>query len=111
MSDHDFEKRVKQKMDELKFTPSDAVWLAVQSKIRKDKPRRRSWLLIPLLLAGLGVAGYFILNNNNKSGSDISYNSPSSTKSIPQPSENLTATDKSLTPDKSSATGNPSTTG
>ncbi|MHA4846916.1 outer membrane beta-barrel protein [Flavitalea antarctica] len=64
MSDHDFEKRVKEKMDELKFTPSDAVWQAVQMEIRKDKPRRRGWILIPLLVAGLGFAGYFIFSDN-----------------------------------------------
>jgi hypothetical protein len=81
MSDHDFEKRVKQKMDELKFTPSDAVWQAVQLEIRKDRPRRRGWILVPILLASLGVAGYFIFNSN-KSGSEISYQKTEATGSI-----------------------------
>ncbi|RYY21850.1 MAG: hypothetical protein EOO04_17320 [Chitinophagaceae bacterium] len=92
MSDHDFEKRVKQKMDELKFTPSDAVWQAVQMEIRKDRPRRRGWIFIPIALAVLGVAGYFIysgeLSPSRKSDSDLSYQSANSPKSNPEHPDN-----------------------
>ena len=64
MSDHDFEKRVQQKMEELKFQPSEPVWLAVERQIRKDKRRRRGLLLLPILLIVLGVGAYQMLKNS-----------------------------------------------
>ena len=45
-------------MEELKFTPSEAVWQEVQKEIRPKKDRRRLlfWWLLPLLAGGsLGV--------------------------------------------------------
>lgn len=64
MSDHEFEKRVKQKMDELRFSPSDAVWSGVQREIGKGRPNRRGWLWIPAMIAVVCVTGYFFMNND-----------------------------------------------
>jgi hypothetical protein len=64
MSDHEFEKQVQQKMDELKLPPSDAVWQTVERKLHKEKRRRRMVLWLPLLLLGLTLAGYVILQNS-----------------------------------------------
>ena len=55
MSDHNFEKQVQQKLDELKIPPAGTVWDSVQARIRKDKRRRRGILLFPVLL--LLIAG------------------------------------------------------
>ena len=71
MSDHDFEKRVKQKMDELRFTPSDAVWKGVQEQIRADRPRKRSWARIPVLMIIVGVTGYFLYTSNQTTKSTL----------------------------------------
>jgi hypothetical protein len=87
MSDHEFEKQVKQKMDELRFTPSDAVWNKVAGELRKDRPRRRGWVLLPLLAIGLGAGGYFFYQKNLASDKNITLtanetNKTSSTESV-----------------------------
>ncbi|RYG03382.1 MAG: hypothetical protein EOO02_08575, partial [Chitinophagaceae bacterium] len=64
MSDHDFEKRVKLKMDELRFRPSDAVWQGVERELRKDKPSRRGWLWIPAALLLLCAGGYYAVQQS-----------------------------------------------
>jgi Outer membrane protein beta-barrel domain len=67
MLENEFEKRVREKMDQLGFDPSDTVWTAVDKEINKEKKRRTPifWLFFfsGLLLAG-GVY-YFIENKNN----------------------------------------------
>src|SRR5690242_13187195 len=68
MPTNDFEKQVQQKMEELKFTPSDAVWLEVQRQIRQRRDRRRLlmwWLLFPLLTGG-SVAVYHTYHIKNE---------------------------------------------
>jgi len=63
MSTHDFEKQVQQKMDELRFNPSEAVWDEVEKQIRERKERRRLlvwWWTLPFLVAGsIGVYSIF----------------------------------------------------
>lgn len=60
MSDHDFEKQVQQKMEQLKLRPSDAVWTKVDKRIRKERRRRRVVLWLPLFLLCVVAGGYFI---------------------------------------------------
>jgi len=47
MQDPKFEKQVQQKMEELSFSPSDAVWLKVDAEINRKRKRRGVffWLL------------------------------------------------------------------
>ena len=53
---NDFEKRVKQKMEELDFVPSEPVWTNIEKEIRKkDKRRFFIWLPVLLLLVGGGI--------------------------------------------------------
>jgi hypothetical protein len=57
MQEQNFEKQVKQKMEELSLTPSEPVWEKVEEQIRKKRDRRRFffWLPLTVLLVGGGV--------------------------------------------------------
>lgn len=61
MHNNEFEKKVELRLEELSFTPSDAVWQNVELQIRQRKRRRRFffwWLPVGLLC--LGTAGWFL---------------------------------------------------
>ncbi len=80
MDENNFEKQVREKMDQLGFDPSDKVWAGVDKEINKEKKRRRPlfWLFF---LSGLVLAGgaiYFAGIKSNSSPEQT--NSP---KTIP----------------------------
>ena len=63
MSDHEFEKQVHQKLQELKLRPSDGVWMEVEKSIRPGKDRRRIiWWWMAALLVGLTAGGIVLYN-------------------------------------------------
>ena len=65
-----FEKQVQDKMEELRFQPTDPVWLKVEAQIRKKKERRRFiFWLFPLLLAGGG--GIFWMLQDGTAGKPV----------------------------------------
>ena len=96
MSDHDFEKQVQQKMEQLKLRPSDAVWTKVDKRIRKERRRRRVVLWLPLFLLCLVAGGYFYFdaqsNNNKFTASELK---STQTNSDTHASESTNATAKS----------------
>ena len=55
MQENEFEKQVKQKMDEFRLRPSEPVWLEVRKELVR-KRRRRLLVLIPLFAALLAVS-------------------------------------------------------
>jgi cytoskeletal protein RodZ len=61
MPENEFEKKVSSDMQELKFKPSEKVWLRVEERIRK-KNKRRVFIII-FLLAGLALLGYWQRSN------------------------------------------------
>ncbi len=69
MHENNFEKQVQEKMDQLGFDPSDAVWTAVDKEINKNKKRRRP-LFILFLFSGLLLAGGAIYVGTFKNFSD-----------------------------------------
>jgi hypothetical protein len=81
MSDHNFEKQIRQKLDELKIPPAGTVWSSVEAQIRKDRRRTRGLILFPMLLLLIGTGFYFIFENNfsstNNAGSKYVVNSTS----------------------------------
>jgi hypothetical protein len=67
MHENNFEKQVQEKMDQLGFDPSDAVWAAVDKEINKGKRHRRPFFILfffsGLLIAGGGI--YFGMIKNS----------------------------------------------
>jgi hypothetical protein len=59
---NDFEKQVKEKMDELTFVPTAPVWEHIEKQIRAKKDRRRFLLWLPLIILVTG-GGTWLLRN------------------------------------------------
>src|SRR5690349_15536007 len=60
MHDHDFEKQVHRKMEELRLEPSGSVWEKVETRLH-GKEKRRPWIFwLPLLVVFIGTGGYFL---------------------------------------------------
>ena len=64
MSGHEFEKQVRQKLNDLKIMPSADSWENIENKLRERKRRPVAFYWVPLLLIGLAAGGYLLLNNN-----------------------------------------------
>lgn len=58
---NDFEKEVRQKMDELKFVPTEPVWSKIEAQIRTRKDRRRLIFWLPLFLLVLLAGGWLLI--------------------------------------------------
>ena len=70
MPGNEFEKQVQQKMDELKFVPSAAVWQEVEKQIKERKKRRLPFLWLLLLGVLLGGATWLYTVKNTGEPSD-----------------------------------------
>jgi hypothetical protein len=66
MSDHEFEKKIQLQMEELKFRPSEAVWMEVEKNIRRDKRRRRFLLWVPVAAGLLLTGGYLVFSSTRE---------------------------------------------
>lgn len=68
MPANDFEKKVQQRIDELKLTPSPEVWQEVEYRIRKEKKKRRVLFWLPFLFLVLsGGIVTIVLTGKKKS--------------------------------------------
>ena len=67
MPDHEFEKKVQEKMAELRLPPSAPVWDKVEQQLNKKEKRRRGVLWIPFFLAA-AVAVFFLINRSIEPG-------------------------------------------
>lgn len=64
MQEQNFEKQVRQKMEELSLTPSAPVWKNVEAQIRQKRDRRRLLFWLPLFALSL-IGGIWLVNKNN----------------------------------------------
>src|SRR6476660_6757739 len=65
---NNFEKQVKEKMDELTFVPTAPVWEQIQKQIRAKKDRRRFLLWLPIIILLTGSC--ILILRNGKSHID-----------------------------------------
>jgi hypothetical protein len=63
MEQNNFEKKVQQKMDELKIPPSEHVWTNIEKKIEKKGKDKRTIFILFFLLLFLLSGGYWLLNS------------------------------------------------
>jgi hypothetical protein len=106
MQENEFERSVREQMDEFSLVPTEAVWKEVEARIRERKHKRLFfiWLFAGLLLLG-GTTWWMIENGNKKDFTDAS----SKTSSIKQEKrveqqkikqENRVATKEDIKPEK-----------
>jgi hypothetical protein len=74
MSDHEFERQVQQKMDELKFSPSANVWKGIELDLDKDRKRRRGLFWWPAALLVLLAGGYLFYSGGASNPSVVTKN-------------------------------------
>jgi hypothetical protein len=72
MQDPEFEKKVRKKMEELNFSPSESVWLQVEKQILADRRRRKPLLWI-FFLSGMALMGgsFFLMLHKSKSSNAV----------------------------------------
>lgn len=80
MPENEFEKKVSSELQQLKFKPSEAVWMRVEERIRK-KHKRRVFIIL-FLLAGIALLGYWQWDNffGKKNGDIVKTETPAEEK-------------------------------
>ena len=61
MQNNEFEKQVQERMGQIKFTPSEAVWAEVQKNLKQRRKRRIAiiWLFAFFIAAGGSSLAWF----------------------------------------------------
>ncbi|HEV7332995.1 MAG TPA: TonB-dependent receptor [Flavisolibacter sp.] len=69
-----FEKRVQEKLDELRLTPSEPVWKNIEKELKPEK-RRRFPFWIPFIVVMLGGAAWWMLESKDaETANDATFN-------------------------------------
>jgi hypothetical protein len=71
MQENEFEKKVRNLMDDLEIAPSAPVWDYVEKRIPKSN-RRRRFIALFFLLAGFAVCSYFFYTKFSDNKNEIS---------------------------------------
>jgi hypothetical protein len=79
MQNNEFEKQVQERMGQIKFTPSEAVWAEVEKSLKQRRKRRIAivWLFVFFIAAGGSSLAWFYFSPGN---SGIANHDSSSTK-------------------------------
>ncbi len=89
MQENEFEKRVREEMEELRLRPSGMVWDKVEAQLKKRKKRRV--IVFIFLLTGfslLGTSGYFIFNHEKQNLTEQTITTKSDNKNSDNKIEN-----------------------
>src|SRR6476620_5444187 len=105
---NNFEKQVKEKMDELTFVPTAPVWEQIQKQIRAKKDRRRFLLWLPLLILVTGTGTWLLkygqTNKAEHKTADIKMHQKKDVVAVPG-KENLQAKEHPVIPQFSDDAG------
>ena len=71
MPANEFEKRMQQKMDELKLAPSEPVWNNIEHQIRKKRNRRRLLFWLPLLFLLISGFTWWSLTSGHQQKTEV----------------------------------------
>ncbi len=113
MSDHEFEKQVHQKLQELKLRPSESVWMEVEKNIRQHKRRRRFlWLWSAALLVALTTSGVVLYNytSDHRHTPEMANSTLESLSPSALSSSSSNQTNKTVSPNSTTANTNDHTT-
>lgn len=102
MSDHDFEKQVQQRLEQLKLRPSNAVWAEVERNIRLQKRRRRLLIWLPAALLIMIAGGYLALQQT--AHGDMSSEGSAQAVVIPAPATTPVSPNQTPSTDNSTST-------
>lgn len=96
MQENEFEKKIREKMDELQLVPAEDVWKRVSANIHQEKRRRRFlfFLLTFTFLAGV-IGLYLFINSNKIQRSFISENNTTSSGNSPHKNQAASQSDSS----------------
>lgn len=111
MQNHEFEKEMQQKMEELKLTPADAVWEKVEAGLPPEK-KRRPWVIFILLFCVLVSGSILMWSKFNVNHLKTSDNNLTVKESITQNTgaQNIEPNSKQLTDDNDAVKSNSLTT-
>lgn len=87
MEENKFEKKVQQRMDELKIQPSELVWTKIEKRIVRKKPAKHFARLF-LFLLFLSAGGYYFLQLK-KSQNNVKNSVPTQTKNLDKTNHKL----------------------
>src|SRR6187455_879889 len=67
MQNNEFEKQVRERMGQIKFTPSEAVWAEVQKNLKQRRKRRIAivWFFVFFIAAGGSSLAWFYFSPAN----------------------------------------------
>jgi len=101
MRDPEFEKHIRQRMEELKFSPSETVWNNLEKEIKKDKNRKKPLLWFSFFLV-IGLAGsfYFLMNSNKNHNSTDTKSQSTKIPTVQQELQSDTVNDNTVSLDK-----------
>jgi Outer membrane protein beta-barrel domain len=110
MQNHEFEKKMQQKMEELKLTPADAVWEKVEAGLPPEKKRR--WVIFILLFCVIATCSILLRNKLNTDHLKTSENNLTAKESVIQKTDaqNTEPNNKQLANDNGAIKSEPLTT-
>src|SRR5258708_1302349 len=101
MRDPEFEKHIRQRMEELKFSPSETVWNNLEKEIKKDKNRKKPLLWFSFFLViGLAGSSYFLMNSNKNHNSTDTKRQSTKIPTVKQELQSNTANDNTVSLNK-----------